>query len=155
MKKRWLVLLIVFLAMLFFYFEHREGSEPSVSATAVRLSYTGANQEYFGNTLPENIMVTMDEHDPKWEASTTKRTDGIFWIRFNEKYITSERTANLILLHEMCHVKVWDRTHEDPSKFDGDKDGGHNEIWRSCMLELDAQGAFRMQLIDGYQEKMP
>lgn len=142
---------MVLAGALFYFAEHwrDEDSEPAVSITGLTLSYAGANDEYFGGKLPKNVTITLDETNSGFMASTMVHSDGTFWIQFNPKYTAAERVANITLLHEMCHIKVWPQTHDDMFADD------HGPLWRGCMLSLDAQGAFRQQIIDGYREKTP
>lgn len=103
--------------------------------------YNDYNNHYFYGRLPHDVVIDYSESS-QYMATTSKMSDGRFHIAFNEKYTAAERVAHLILLHEMCHVKTWDdpdHSHEN-----------HGKMWRACMLELDTEGAFRAELIDGY-----
>lgn len=102
--------------------------------------YDEYNETYFATRLPHDVVIDYSETGP-FMATTMKMSDGRFHIAFNEKYVASPRVAHIILLHEMCHVKTWE-------------ENGHGRLWRSCMLSLDASGAFRAELIDGYREEM-
>jgi predicted SprT family Zn-dependent metalloprotease len=110
--------------------------------------YEEYNQQYFGNKLPKDIII--DHNEPEMMASTMYLggNAGRFLISFNDKYTAAERVADTTLLHEMCHVKTWD---EQPTSGTFDQSSRHGPRWRSCMLQLDMQGAFRYELIDGYQ----
>lgn len=102
------------------------------------LWYRHYNEEYFNDELPTNTVVDYGGHDDDFIATTSSLTDGRLHIAMNEKYTSAPRTAHLYLLHEMCHVKTWDEKEE------------HGKRWRTCMLVLDFEGAFKEILIDGY-----
>lgn len=110
--------------------------------------YEEYNQQYFGNKLPKEIII--DHNESKMMASTMYIGGEVqrFQISFNDKYTAANRVSDEILLHEMCHVKTWD---EQPTNGTLDQSARHGQRWRSCMLQLDLQGAFRNIIIDGYQ----
>jgi predicted SprT family Zn-dependent metalloprotease len=103
--------------------------------------YSEYNKEYFSDRLPHNVVIDYSQGG-EYMATTVRMEDGRFHIAFNEKYTAAERVAHMILLHEMCHVKTWDALDQSHD--------GHGREWRACMLVLDSEGAFRAQLIDGY-----
>lgn len=105
--------------------------------------YATFNESYFGNKLTKTPKIDMNETE--FMASTlcnNGTTDCV--IHFNPKYILAPRAAALTMLHEQCHVKTWETTEQ----------GDHGRKWRSCMLQLDAEGAFREIIIDNYRENM-
>jgi hypothetical protein len=143
MKKRWLVLFIIFLAGLFFYFEHYRdkatGQETHpVTTTDLQTTYQTYNLTEFDGKLPPDVLLDFDEKDADNMASTSQELDGRFHLSFNRKYVVGARVMNLTVLHEMCHVATW-----------GDK---HGLKWQGCMFRLDARGSFREIIIDGYEE---
>ena len=150
MKLRWKILLVILAAVAFHWLEQRlqpcsiATPVASLSTKDLQTAYTAFNEHYFGNQLPKDAEVDYGEYNPAYMGSTNTLPDGRFHIALNELYVSGSRTALLTILHEMCHEKVWN-TETD----------AHGKRWRSCMLGLDAQGAFREQLIDGYREKMP
>lgn len=109
-------------------------------------SYAAYNEQYFHNRLPKKIVIGLDEHSRM--ATTFCDDSDNCAIQFNLEFTEAPRVADLIMLHEMCHVKVW--------KTDVVTFGGHVELadhgrgWRGCMLQLDMQGIFRGILIDNY-----
>jgi hypothetical protein len=111
------------------------------------------NDEYFQGRL-ETPEIDMLEPDQNNMASTLCKNDtaGVGLnciIHFNPHYVIAPRTGDETLLHEMCHIKTWNK--------DVDDLGGqiaHGRNWRSCMLQLDMQGAFRQLIIDNYKEDM-
>jgi len=102
--------------------------------------YADYNSGYFQDKLPKNVIIDYDEHE--YLASTMLTNNGRFRISFNKDYASSPRVAHLFLLHEMCHIKTWD---------EWDNLSDHGPHWRSCMLVLDFDNAFRRELIDGYE----
>jgi predicted SprT family Zn-dependent metalloprotease len=129
------------------------GVTPMMSQEDLKRQYASDNDEYFGGHLPKNTTVDYDENDPNLEGSTYKDHDGNYHISFNPVYTNAGRTAQYVLLHEMCHVEVWDVESSDILNPGGKHD--HGRQWRSCMLRVDAEGAFRQILIDSYTEKLP
>lgn len=148
-ENRWRLLLTVVLAVLWAllwdFFPgvnlHREPAKAgAVSQSSLKKSYQNYNAQYFEDKLPKDSAIDYDLSDPNFMATTMLASDGKFHLSFNRYYITADRVADLIMLHEMCHIKNWD--------------DGHGRKWRSCMINLDLQGAFREELIDSYTEKM-
>lgn len=111
--------------------------------------YVEFNETYFDNKLPKNTIIDRSETNTKNMASTSRMSDGRFHIAMNDKYTAADRVANITLLHEMCHIRTAD---EWPSEF-GDQKLLHGPKWKACMISLDFVGAFRVEIIDNYQEK--
>lgn len=113
--------------------------------------YQTYNEGYFHNRLAKTPVINVDEHDPNYMATTICDEEKCK-IQFNTVFITGARVAEFTMLHEMCHVKTW--------KQEVQEIGGkvvqidHGKVWRSCMLTLDAEGAFREIIIDNYKEDM-
>ncbi len=85
----------------------------------------------------------------KKEMATTWCTKSGCILSFNPKYVLAPRVADSTMLHEMCHLKLWDK--------EVDTKGTqvyHGKMWQNCMLQLDAQGIFREIIIDNYREGM-
>ena len=146
-ENRWRILLTIILAILWcLIWDILPGvslrSEPSktgdVNREYLEKVYTEYNAEYFGNKLPKDVVIDYNLHDPEFVA-LTRKPFGPFHISFNPAYAGADRTADLTMLHEMCHIKTW-----------GDD---HGSKWRACMIELELGGAFRVELIDSYKEK--
>lgn len=107
--------------------------------------YTVDNEGYFQNRLLHTTeIVTFDDPLIK-KMAYTQCDDEVTYctISFNLAYSLAGRTAAYTMLHEQCHIKTW-----------GKEGNGHGKVWRSCMLQLDSQGAFRELLIDNYSEDM-
>jgi hypothetical protein len=117
-------------------------------------SYVIYNQEYFHNRLPSNTIIELVDDDTSARmASTSQLGDGTFIIQFEKKYILAPRIAAYVELHEMCHIKAWDKDVRGAGMTQDEAD--HGLVWRSCMLQLDAEGALREIFIDEYVETMP
>ena len=113
-------------------------------------AYAAYNEGYFHNRLPQVINIDTLEPNDKFMASTMCDDTGrVCDMHFNLKYVAATRVADITLKHEMCHVAKWMK---DMDSLGVQVDHGKN--WRSCMLQLDMQGAFRQDLIDGYWEDM-
>jgi hypothetical protein len=113
-------------------------------------TYAIYNDAYFQNRLPKIIVIDLLEPNDKFMASTMCDDIGVNCkMHFNLKYVSADRIAKITLKHEMCHVKTWMRDMD----FLGVQND-HGPIWRSCMLQLDMQGAFRQDIIDGYRGDM-
>lgn len=107
-------------------------------------SYRIYNEEYFHNKLTKTPTIRIATNIVA--MADTVCDFGSCTMRFNIRYAAAPRMASLDLLHEMCHIKVWGQ--------EGTGQDSHDRVWRSCMLSLDMQGAFRELLIDRYQEDM-
>lgn len=104
--------------------------------------YEEYNQQFFGNKLPKNTEVDYSESEGAM-ARTTLFHSGKYHIGLNKKYSLANRTARLMVLHEMCHIRYF---------YEADEEGlDHGPLWRSCMLAVEMQGANRAILIDRYQ----
>ncbi len=104
----------------------------------------GYNSEYFGDKLPKNVIIDWSEYNPDRMGSTSTLPDGRFHIALNGTYCLADRTAHMVLLHEDCHVFTFSEITRDPKSEHGPK-------WRTCMLNLYQQGAFKKDLIDGIE----
>lgn len=146
MRTRTKVLIVVALAAFYFYLsQHRSAHTPSRSEIQLKKLYDMNNEQYFGHRLPTDAVVDWGEADDKYMATTDVMSDGRFHVAFNENWTRGDQTVEFVMLHEMCHVKLWDGT---------TKGTEHGPRWRACMLELDSAGAFREIFINEYQEKM-
>jgi predicted SprT family Zn-dependent metalloprotease len=82
----------------------------------------------------------------KKEMATTWCTSGGCILSFNTRYVLAPRVADSTMLHEMCHMKLWDEENTKGQQI------YHGAVWQKCMLQLDAQGVFREIIIDNYKE---
>ncbi len=155
MKTRWKILIAIFAALVCSWLV--QVAHPTVipSLTAamntkeLRAKYAEFNTHFFDNALPSAKDIELDygEYNPRYMAQTHLLPGHTFHIAMNESYAISERNADLTLLHEMCHVRVWNQDIDDNGVITP-----HGQHWRSCMLDLDRKGAFRIELIDGYEQ---
>jgi hypothetical protein len=142
----WLLLTVILAALWALLWDFFPGvnihGEPvkatGVTVKSLKRSYAEYNAEYFENKLPKDTIIEYNLDDSNFVALTSKFSDGRFHIGFNPAYTGADRFADLVMLHEMCHVDNW-----------GDN---HGRKWRACMIELDLRGAFREELIDSYEE---
>ena len=112
--------------------------------------YAVYNEAYFHNRLTKTPRIDLSETSNNMATTFCKNeNDTDCEIEFNEKYVAAPRVADFTMLHEQCHVKTWMKDTDD---FGIQID--HGKMWRSCMLELDAEGAFRQIFIDNYREDM-
>lgn len=111
-------------------------------------AFRAYNHAYFQDQLS---VPTIDMDEERMQATTSCSSGGVDCrIKFNPAFVKAPRTANLVILHEMCHIKTWDED-QDKLILDPDDFTKHGKHWRSCMSDLDDQGAFRYILIDFYQ----
>jgi len=130
-------------------------SNGDTDAVFLRHTYTSYNEQLFGNHLTKTPKIDVDLHNNDMADTTCENDDGTdCTLSFNLRYVAAPRAAQTVLLHEMCHIKLWSK-HLAPS---GEHDAGsefyHDRSWRACMLSLDASGAFRQINIDYYHEEM-
>lgn len=142
MKTRTKIAIAIILALLYFTIQNgfprsREEAQ-GVTLAELQAAYSTYNITEFNGDLPGDTIVDFNEHDKDNMASTTLLLDGKFHLSFNRTYINGVRVMNMVMLHEMCHVKTYGNE--------------HGLIWQSCMLDLDRSGAFREIIIDGYHE---
>ena len=116
---------------------------PQPSVDFLRKLYVADNAAYFENSLPTNTKLDFDLRDKRRMAETGAKVFGEFHISLNPEYTLAERTQELILLHEMCHIKTWGETIEDH----------HGPRWRACMVKIDMMDGFRDILIENYRRK--
>ena len=148
MKTRTKIVVVIFLAILYFAFIQRI-SAPALAIANADLPkdldkwYAGYNSEYFDDKLPKDTLVDWGEYDVRNMGSTTILPNGRFHIALNKKYCLADRTMRLVLLHEQCHIQTFSEITDDPKT-------GHGPRWRTCMLNLYQIGGFKRELIDGY-----
>lgn len=151
MKLRWKIVITIALAMLAVWLQDQWDKHCHASVgrcEGLNAWYDEYNANYFENELPKNVVIDYGEYNPDFMATTSKMSDGRFHIAFNEEFTKAPRVAHIVLYHEMCHVKTFD---EDDLETKYSLGGSHGPRWRTCMLILDAEGAFRHELIDAYK----
>ena len=153
MSTRNKVLLTIFLAIIYWCLfgcggqEITQSSAPVVSSDTtedyLKQDFDIFNQAYFQNRL-QKPQIDFDLQG-EFMATTWCHDDGTACVmRFNKRYLPAKRVSDSTILHEMCHEKVWAR----------ELGIEHGKLWRSCMLQLDSTGAFRLILIDNYREDL-
>lgn len=119
-----------------------------VTAAYLKDLYRINNETFFQNKLPKDSEINLSEETDM--ASTMCQDDGTECVvKFNLKYVLAKRVADFTMLHEQCHIKIWNK---ELDSFGQQVE--HGKVWRTCMLQLDAAGAFREIIIDGYSEGM-
>jgi len=153
MSKFHLVVLIVAACLSGMIIDHRLVDSPKeITASAsdsdnLYIWYAGYNDEYFGDNLPRDTVITQEKIDSDSLANTVfNKSDKRFHIRFNSMYPIGSRLSHLILLHEQCHIETYDEPMND-----NDAEPDHGPRWRACMLRLETMGAWRRLLIDNYK----
>ena len=134
--------------------EAAKADQPVMSVDRLRAQYASNNSEFFNDRLPKDVVIDYSESDGENMATTMKFSDGTFHIALNPEYAGAKRVAEYLLLHEACHVAVWDRLHKDNNQVLSWQEE-HGPVWRACMLKIDAVGGFRQIFIDSYVEKIP
>jgi hypothetical protein len=154
------VILTIIAAVLFWFIEDHLNTGPipalvktPATVEKMRTLYDADNYEYFGNTLPKNTIIDWNQYRRDMMASTDRLPNGQFIIQLNPYYATSDRWQRYLILHESCHIETWDEARPDNQIFSNES-LFHARKWRACMLKLDAVGAFREILIDGYSESL-
>ncbi len=117
-------------------------------------SYRNFNEQYFNNHLDKNTKISVELGGENMADTWCDNDDGTgCTIKFNLHYVASPRVGQSTLLHEMCHVKIWSKNlPQNRPEFTDQQHYDHGRLWRTCMLNLDSQGAFREINIDYYRE---
>lgn len=123
----------------------QEPSEASYSDLNEHLIYQFGvyNNAYFQDKLPTDVVIDFSETRDLYVSVTDRLPDGRYRIAFNKRYVRAMSVADVILLHEACHIPTYD--YKDPV------DGYHGKEWRACMTNLEIQGAFHYALIDSFR----
>lgn len=134
---------------------HPETTTGDVDEPFLRQLYSSYNDLYFDNKLPKDTTVALSLGGNLMADTGCENDNGTECeIRVNPHFVVAGRTAENVMLHEMCHEKVWSRTLEaNRSPMEDKWAYDHGKAWQSCMLSLDAMGAFRKINIDNYSGK--
>lgn len=127
-----------------------------IDAIYLQRLYASYNEQYFGNRLTKTPKIDIENGGPDMADTWCDNEDGTgCHISFYMHYSAAPRVAQSVLLHEMCHVKTWSKSlDKDRPVMVELQTFAHGTPWRSCMLGLDAEGAFREINIDFYTEKV-
>ena len=123
-------------------FQHAVPAQPA-NGPSVQALYDSYNAAYFSDRLPP-IEVVLTTPPPigneELEGETIHAVGGHWYkIYISPKYnITGDQQAETVL-HEMCHVQMW----EDSEASGIPYDGGHGKNWQNCMKGLAEEDAFR------------
>jgi hypothetical protein len=100
--------------------------------------YNQYNKKYFNNELSDKVELVW-EPTPKCDGVTCavwEISDGIFSIKIDPALKGEPCWWRLVLLHEMCHVKLWRQhpKHEHGKVFEAEKDrlyalGALKKLW--------------------------
>jgi hypothetical protein len=104
--------------------------------------YAKYNKMYFGNTLPyatvQFVSILDDRGNHADSMADIRRDASIYHIRIDKAWNPILKTADISLLHEMCHVKL-DANGEVPLTVSDEE--AHGEKFQGCMKDLAANGA--------------
>ncbi len=151
LRLRTKILIVILMAVIYVWAETylsvpaASGRQPSQAD--MDTAYREFNEVYFNNELPKDVVI--DWAESKDMASTVRMADGRFHLAFNEKYNQASRAMRESMLHEQCHVRTWRSLSEMTAE--EILTNQHGRRWRTCMLQLDIQGAFRREIIDYYE----
>jgi len=114
--------------------------------------YASYNDLYFDNKLPKDTKISNDLGGLDMADTLCDEAGQNCVVRFNPHWTAAPRVSESVMLHEMCHIRVWTKLLEkDRPEIMNRVVYNHSKPWQSCMLVLDAEGAFRRNNIDYYQ----
>jgi hypothetical protein len=106
--------------------------------------YQSYNELYFDGKLPQAIVVG-EEPDGERDAghvwvALTQHTIGSHYykIQISPRYNPFAQDEELSVIHESCHVYVWEQTEAAGE----DYDDGHGPKWQACMEMVAARHGF-------------
>jgi hypothetical protein len=119
------------------------GAQAALSHDGKELAdiYANDNHSFFHDRLPEATFSYV-LIDPQNDMAETTYSKGVPNIAIDPKWMDANITKYLLMFHEECHILA-------DSQGDNMKHGKH---WRACMLNLEAQGAFRDILVYGLED---
>lgn len=107
--------------------------------------YNEANELYFFNRLPRDGRVVMVEGDIATHTNKNEEIMAVTYVTHSSphtyktvispKYNLALPTEELTVLHEACHIEVYE---QGPADYDGQ----HGPEFQNCMLRLAKMGAF-------------
>ena len=92
--------------------------------------YAGFNEEYFLNRLPANTEVHWADLTPLSDMGYTTKHGDRYEILVDRELHPTGKQARGTLLHEMCHLRTWDKSLDDGLEF------------QRCMVDIAEHGAF-------------
>lgn len=100
------------------------------------------NEIYFNGQLPKDRIeietgeiISSDGSEIMAVTYVTNPLPHHYKIVISPRYNVADVTEELSLLHELCHVQIWDMNFPDYT-------GGHNYLFQSCMKNLVDENAF-------------
>jgi len=93
--------------------------------------YAGYNEQFFLNQLPANTAVHWADLTPLGDMGYTMKHENKYEILVDRELHPTGKQARATLLHEMCHLRTWDKSLEDGLEF------------QRCMVDIAAHGAFQ------------
>ena len=99
------------------------------------------NKDYFDNKLPYTTFEYTDiiEKDGSHESmADVVRGTSEYHVRVDKRFNPILKTADISLLHEMCHIKL-DANGELPLTVSNDE--SHGPKFQQCMVDLAVRGA--------------
>jgi len=91
--------------------------------------YAQYNEDYFLDQLPKDTIVSIGNITSDGFMGYTIKSNNRYYIVLDRQANYARVTAELTLLHEMCHVKT-------PNSW------FHERNFQQCMMDLASQGAF-------------
>lgn len=101
-----------------------------LSDRQLQRAYRHFNKKWFDNKLPQEIDTLFSPVDNDLYGYVEMDDNGDWILQINPKYFVDSRIWKMVLLHEMCHIKLY-------------PDLSHGKKWQSAMVELAGKGAFR------------
>jgi hypothetical protein len=142
MKKLWVLIPVIAVSIAGF------AAAPSPKQkldVAPQTLYNNANELYFFNRLPRDGRVVMIEADIATRTNKDEEVMALTYITqssprtyktlISTKYNLALPTEELSVLHEACHIEVYE---QGPADYDGQ----HGPEFQNCMLRLAKMGAF-------------
>lgn len=85
----------------------------------LRRWYRDYNRRHFGGKLPADVAIVYETVAGAF-GDCLKMADGWFRIRINPDLNIGRRSRRFTLVHEMAHVKLWDRNQRHGPVFDAE-----------------------------------
>jgi hypothetical protein len=141
MKLRTKILITILLAVGWFLLTNYGGcntqaDEYTVTNGHLNNAFREFNEEYFYGGLPSTTVRLADLSDLHSIADIRQMEDERWIIRIDRRSNPTINSADMSLLHEMCH---------EQDKISGQNEGldGHSDAFEACMVSLAQRGAFK------------
>lgn len=103
--------------------------------------YEQYNKDYFGNTLPYVTIEYTDIRDENGKHDTMANVEhraSSYHIRIDRQFNPILKTADISLLHEICHIRLDARGEVPLTESD---EVAHGPKFQACMVDLAQRGA--------------